>query len=113
MIQSGLIPGPAETSGGAVGSNDLTSAIMQLLPAVKEVVAIHRADDADSGGCHCAFADPRLFQSGLATTAALDLIIRCWRLTSRSGTVRASGPRLAIFGSQWRVVGLPTPESPG
>jgi hypothetical protein len=84
--------GPEETSGGAVGSNHLTSAIMQLLPAVNEVVVAHRADDADSVGRHCAFADRRDCPTLGLAAAALDLIIRCWRPTRSKRDGQGVGP---------------------
>jgi hypothetical protein len=87
MAKSSCADGPARfvtspegTSGDAVGSNYLRPAIMQLLPAVNDVVAAHSADDV-AGGCQCAFADRCECPTLKLAAAALDLIIRCWRLT--------------------------------
>lgn len=78
----------------SVVANRLIAAIMHLLPAVNEVVAAHRADDADP--CrHCAVADPRDCPLLGLAAAALDLIIQCRRLTrhERDGRSARAAPR--------------------
>lgn len=76
----------------------LAGAIMQLLPEVNEVVAAHRAADADR--CrHCAIVDPRDCPTLGLAAAFLDLIIHCWRLTTseRDGRdLAGDGKRTAV-----------------
>jgi hypothetical protein len=77
---------PAGPEVAVVASHDLAAVIMQLLPAVNDVVAAHGAD----GGCYrCAVADRRDCPTLGLAAAALDLIVQCWRMTrsTRDGQV--------------------------
>lgn len=92
--------GPAGFPAVAVGPDHLATTAMRLLPAVNEAVTAHRAaaylccTDADRHDC------PVLGSA----TAALDLIIRCWRIkkSERDGSCgRSSRDLRTAVRSTW------------
>jgi hypothetical protein len=95
-----LDKGPAGFPAVAVGPDHLATAAMRLLPAVNEAVTAHRA-----ATCLCC-TDPDRHDCpvlGLAS-AALDLIIRCWRIkkSERDGPSGHSSRDLrAAVRSKW------------
>jgi hypothetical protein len=62
-----------------MGGNQLTAAIMQLLPAIHAIVSAHDASSvATCPDCRCCNARHECPTLELAA-ASLDLVIQCWK----------------------------------